>query len=140
VKKIVLLAGFLSVLCLPGFAQTADVFVKDDPSQCWPDVRDVVHRYGSQVTEEEGRHIIHSGHFTTDAGDVVLSVQAIADKNKKGEEGCHIYVAVEGSLGLQSRGQAVNSMRDNFRTAHFIAMHVEAAHKAREKKAKGSTP
>jgi hypothetical protein len=31
-------------------------------------------------------------------------------------------------------------MRDNFRTVQFIAMHVEALRKAREKKAKSKNP
>src|ERR1700682_227455 len=98
--KVTLAVSFLAVFAFPCFAQTAEVFVKGDPNQCWLDVKDIVYRHGSRVTEDERTWTIQSGHFSSMAGDLVLQTHVSADKNKKGEEGCRIYVSVSGGADL----------------------------------------
>ena len=61
--KIVLAASLLAISAVPSLAQTADVFVKGDSYQCWLDVKDIVHRRGSRVTEDEKRWITSSRAF-----------------------------------------------------------------------------
>jgi hypothetical protein len=136
--KATLTVGFLAAFAFPCFAQTAEVFVKGDPNQCWLDVRDVVHRHGSRVTEDERTRTIQSGHFSSMAGDLVLQTHVSADKNKKGEEGCRIYVSVSGGADLAPAGRSINDQRGsaNFRVASQIAAEVEGMKKGREKKAK----
>lgn len=123
---------------MPCFAQSADVFVKGDSYQCWLDVREIVHRRGSLVTEDEKNRVIHAGHFSSMGGDFTIAIQVIPDKNKKGEEGCRIYVPVEGGGSLTERELRANALRGsaNFRVASIISAEVESMKKAREKKAK----
>ena len=123
---------------VPSLAQTADVFVKGDSYQCWLDVKDIVHRRGSRVTEDEKRWIIQAGHFSAMGGDVVLAIQVVPDKNKKGEDGCRIYVGVQGGGELASAGQSLNARNgsNNFRVASLISAEVKGMKKAREKKAR----
>ncbi len=136
--KVLLAVALLAVSTIPSLAQTADVFVKGDSYQCWVDVKDIVHRRGSRVTEDEKRWIIQAGHFSTMGGDVVLAIQVVPDKNKKGEDGCRIYVGVQGGGELASAGQSLNARNgsNNFRIASLISAEVEGMKKAREKKAR----
>jgi hypothetical protein len=136
--RIISAISLLAVSAVPSLAQTADVFVKGDSYQCWLDVKDIVHRRGSRVTEDEKRWIIQAGHFSAMGGDVVLAIQVVPDKNKKGEDGCRIYVGVQGGGELASAGQSLNarSGSNNFRIASLISAEVEGMKKAREKKAK----
>ena len=129
--KTVLGVALLAVAGVPCFAQTADVFVKGDPKQCWLDVRDVVHRRAGRVTEDEQRWILQAGHFSTMSGDLVLQVHVARDKDKNGETGCRIYVSVSGGADLSIAGQRINSMTDNYRFAHMIAAEVEGMKKGR---------
>ena len=136
--KLVALASLLALSAVPCRAQTADVFIKGDIHQCWLDVSEIVHRHGSKVTEDENRRILQAGHYAAMGGDLVLAVQVVADKNKKGEEGCRVYVAVQGGGELASAGQSINSRNgsNNFRVASQISAEAESMRKAREKKAK----
>jgi hypothetical protein len=139
--KLILAASFLAMSAVPSMAQTAQVFVKDDPNQCWLDVKDVVHTRGREVTEDEKTWTILSGRYATAAGDMALQTHVSPDKNKKGEEGCTIYVSVSGGAGLAERGRTVNSLSsNNIRVANQIAVEVEALKKIREKKAKQQNP
>src|SRR6266478_3047680 len=135
--KTVLAVSLLMVSGVPSLAQTADVFVKGDSYQYWLDVKDIVPRRGSRVTEDDKRWIIQAGHFSAMAGDVVLAIQVVPDKNKKGEDGCRIYVGVQGGGELASAGQSLNARNgsNNFRVASLISAEVEGMKKAREKKA-----
>ena len=128
--------GLLLLTALPASAQSADVFVKGNGPQCWPDVREIVHRRAKDVTEDNQLQTLRAGHFSTPAGDLFLTVQALTEKNKKGEEGCRIYVQVESGGSLYSRGQAVNDLSNNTRIANSIAAEVASMQKAREKKDK----
>jgi hypothetical protein len=128
--------GLLLLTALPASAQSADVFVKGNGPQCWLDVREIVHRRAKDVTEDNQLQILRAGHFSTPAGDLFLTVQALTEKNKKGEEGCRIYVQVESGGSLYSRGQAVNDLSNNTRIANSIAAEVASMQKAREKKDK----
>jgi hypothetical protein len=139
--KIILAASFLAISAFPCFAQSADVFVKGDSYQCWLDVRDIVHRRGSRVTEDEKHWTLQSGHFSTMAGDLVLLIHVSPDKNKKGEDGCRIYVSVSGGADLAAAGRSINdrSGSNNFRVASQISAEVASLNKSRQKKAKQQT-
>jgi len=130
--------GFLLLTALPASAQSADVFVKGNGPQCWLDVREIVHRRGRDVTEDNQLQTLRAGHFSTPSGDLFLTVQALTEKNKKGEEGCRIYVQVESGGSLYARGQAVNDLSNNTRIANSIAAEVASMQKAREKKEKNA--
>ena len=139
--KIILALGLLAVSAGPCFAQTADVFVKGDSYQCWLDVRQAVtqHGGGGIATEDEKRRILEVESFSfLGRNNVVFAIQVIADKNKKGEEGCRIYVAAQGNGDPGTVGQSSNAMNgsNNFRVAGQISAWVETMKKTREKKAK----
>jgi len=121
----------LVLTAVPCFAQTADVFVKGDPNQCWLDVKDIVHRRGSRVTENEERWTLEAGHFSTMRGDLVLQVHVSPDKDKNGEMGCRIYVSVSGGADLDIVGRRINSMNDNYRFAQLIAAEVKGMKEGR---------
>jgi hypothetical protein len=126
------------VTALPAGAQTADVFVKGNAAQCWSDVREIVHRRANEVTEDNQLQILRAGHFSTPAGDLFLTIQALPEKDKKGEQGCRIYVQVEGGGSLGVKGQVVNDLSNNTRIANSIAAEVASMQKAFEKKEKKS--
>jgi hypothetical protein len=134
--RLFLAFGLLLVTAFPAAAQSADVFVKGAGAQCWQDVKDIVHRRANDVTENEQLQTLRAGHFSNMAGDVFLTIQALSEKNKKGEEGCHIYVQVEGGGSLGVRGQVVNDLSNNTRIANSIAAEVAGMQKARDKKDK----
>jgi hypothetical protein len=131
--------GLLVVTALPASAQSADVFVKGNAAQCWQDVREIVHRRANNVTENEQLQTLRAGHFSNMAGDLYRTIQALPEKNKKGEEGCRIYVSIEAGGSLYAKGQAVNDLSDNTRIADSIAAEVASRQKAREKKEKTPT-
>jgi hypothetical protein len=128
--------SLLLVTAFPAWGQTADVFVKGNGAQCWLDVREIVHRRASKVTENEQLQTLRAGNYATMSGDLYLTIQALTEKNKKGEEGCRIYVSVEGGGSLYSKGQAANDLSNNMRIANSIAAEVASMQKAREKKDK----
>jgi hypothetical protein len=128
--------GVLLITAFPASAQTADVFVQGNAAQCWLDVREIVHRRASDVTEDNQLQILRAGHFSTAAGDLFLTIQALPEKNKKGEEGCRIYVQVEGGGSLGVKGQVVNDLSNNTRIANLVAAEVASKQKALEKKEK----
>jgi len=130
--------GLLLLTAFPASAQTAEVFVKGNGAQCWLDVREIVHRRGRDVTEDNQLQILRAGHFSTAAGDLFLTVQALTEKNKKGEEGCRIYVQVEGGGSLGVKGQVVNDLSNNTRIANSIAAEVASRQKVLEKKEKNA--
>jgi hypothetical protein len=130
--------GLLLLTALPASAQSADVYVKGNAAQCWSDVREIVHRRAKDVTEDNQLQILRAGHFSTSAGDLFLTIQALPEKDKKGEEGCRIYVQVEGGGSLGVKGQVVNDLSNNTRIANSIAAEVASMQKAFEKKEKKS--
>ena len=136
--KTFFMLGWLAVSAIPCFAQSADVFVKGDSYQCWLDAREIAHRRSSLVTEDEKNRVIHAGHFASMGGDFTIAIQVIPDKNKKGEEGCRVYVALEGGGSLSERELRANARNGsfNFRVASSISAELESMKKAREKKAK----
>jgi hypothetical protein len=134
--KSLLVIGFLMLTAIPASAQTGEVFVKGNGPQCWLDVREIVHRRAKDVTEDNQIQTLRAGHFSTAAGDLFLTVQALTEKNNKGEEGCRIYVQVEGGGSLGAKGQVVNDLSNNTRIANSIGAEVAAMEKAREKKEK----
>jgi hypothetical protein len=137
--KLFIGVGLLLASALPASAQSADVFVKGNAAQCWQDVREIVHRRASDVTENEQLQTLRAGHFSNASGDLYRTIQALPEKNKKGEEGCRIYVSIESGGSLYARGQAVNDLSDNTRIANSIAAEVASRQKAREKKDKTET-
>jgi hypothetical protein len=135
--KLFVIAGAVLAAALPSFAQTGDVFVKGDTDHCYDDVAQVVHRKGHDVVEQKQLNTIRVGGYATMSGDIYFAVQALTEKNKKGEEGCHIYVNVEASGGsITTRGQVANDLSNNQRIAASIAADVAAMQKDRDKKAK----
>jgi hypothetical protein len=136
--KYFLAFGLLLAAALPAAAQTGEVFVKGDGAQCWLDVRQIVHERYREVTEAEQLQTLRVGHFSNASGDLFLTVQALTEKNKKGEDGCRIYVQVEGGGSLGSKGQVVNDLTNNTRIANSIAARVASMQKARDKQDKKS--
>jgi hypothetical protein len=136
--RLFLAFGLLLVAALPAGAQTAEVFVKGNAAQCWSDVREIVHRRANDVTEDNQLQILRAGHFSTPSGDLFLTIQALPEKDKKGEEGCRIYVQVEGGGSLGVKGQVANDLSNNTRIANSIAAEVASMQKAFEKKEKKS--
>jgi hypothetical protein len=136
--KLFLAVGILLLTAFPAAAQSVDVFVKGNGAQCWLDVAQIVHRRANDVTENDQLQMLRAGHFSTPAGDLFLTIQVLSEKDKKGEEGCRIYVEVEGGGSLGVKGQVVNDLSNNTRIANSIAAEVAAMQKAREKKEKKS--
>jgi hypothetical protein len=141
--RVFLAVSFLLASAFPAWGQTADAFVKVDSEHCWVDAREVVHRLARDVTEDEGQKLLRAGHFSTMGGDSFYAIRALPEKNKKGEEGCRIYVAIEGAgtlsgkrIGSGASAQASNDLASNFRLANKIAAEVESMEKARVKKEK----
>lgn len=141
--RVFLAVGIFLASTFPTWAQTADVFVKEDASQCWLDVREIVHRDARDVTEDEGQKLLRAGHFSTMGGDLFYAIRALPEKNKKGEEGCRIFVSIEGVGTLSGKriksgatAQAANDLSSNSVLATRIASEVESMKKAREKKEK----
>jgi hypothetical protein len=132
--KVFLIAGFLLLLAVPARAQTASTWVKVEGGHCWVYVREIVHRRANDTTVDEDNHSIRAGHLANASGDVYRTIQALGEKNKKGEEGCRIYVAVEGGGSLGKTGQAINDLTDNTRLANSIAAEVVSMDKAAQKK------
>jgi hypothetical protein len=131
--KVFLGIGLLLVTAFPAWAQTADVFVKGDGAQCWQDVRQIVHQRASDVTENNELKTLRVGHFSDMAGDMFLTIQALPEKNRKGEEGCRIYVTVVGSGAYSSPAVVVNDLSYNTRIANLIAAQAAAMQKDRGK-------
>jgi hypothetical protein len=136
--KLILAFSLFAISAAPSLAQTAEVFSKGDPTQCWTDVREIVHKNGKGTTEDDKTWTIQVGHYSSMAGDVVLIVHVAPDKDKKGDEGCRIYVAVQGGGDLAAAGRSANdrSGSRNFRIASQISAEVESMKKGREKKEK----
>lgn len=132
--KIFLAAVVLLVMAVPAGAQTASVWVKVDGGHCWVYVREIVHRRANDTTVDEDNHTIRAGHLANAAGDIYRTIQALGEQNKKGEEGCRIYVAVEGGASLGKTGQAINDLTNNTRIANSIAAEVVSMDKAAQKK------
>jgi hypothetical protein len=134
--KLFLAVGILFLAALPASAQSASVFIKGDDAHCWQDVAEVVHTHAREVEENDDLHILRVGHFSRPAGDLFLTVQALTEKDKKGAEGCRIYVEVEGGASLGVKSQVVNDLSDNTRVANIIGAEVAAMQKARDKQPK----
>ena len=132
------LAFVLLVVAIPCSAQTADMFIKSDPVQCWLDTKDVVHRHAINTIDDETTHTMKAERYSSMQGDLSLLVHVGADTDKKKGEGCRLYVSVVGSAGLTNRGDSINAFRgsSNTRVVHQIADEVMALQKQREKKAK----
>jgi hypothetical protein len=131
--KVFLGFALLLVSAFPAWAQTADAFVKGDGAQCWQDVRQIVHQRASDVTEDNELKTLRVGHFSNMTGDMILTIQALPEKNRKGEEGCRIYVTVVGSGAYSSPAAVVNDLSFNTRIANLVAAQAAAMQKDRAK-------
>jgi hypothetical protein len=141
--RVLIAASFLLVAAFPAWGQTADVFVKEDAAKCWVDLREIVHRDAKKVSEEEGQKLLRAGHFSTMGGDLFFAIRALPEKNKKGEEGCRVYVSIEGGGTLDSKrlrsgasAQSSNDFANNTRLANKLGAELESMRKAREQKEK----
>jgi hypothetical protein len=131
--------GFvLLVFAMPCSAQTADMFIKSDPVQCWLDTKDVVHRHAINAIDDETTHSMKVERYSSMQGDLSILVHVSSDIDKKKGEGCRLYVSVVGDASMSVRADAINSFRgsSNTRVVHQIADEVMAMQKKREKKAK----
>jgi hypothetical protein len=137
--KLFLGAGLLLVAALPASAQTTSVFVKGNGPQCWLDVKQIVHKRGKEVVEDDQTQTLRVGRFSTAAVDVFLKVQVVTEKNKKGEEGCRIFVQSEAGGSLATKGQGPTDV-DDVRIANSIAAEASSMQKDREKKKKAGNP
>jgi hypothetical protein len=134
--KAFLAVVFLLVAAIPASAQTAKVFVKGDSGQCWDALREVVYFHARLVTENDELKTLRAGHFSTMAGDTFLTFQALPEKNKKGEEGCGIYVDVEGGGYFAAPINVVNDLSVNTQIANRMAAMTASMMKARLTKGK----
>jgi hypothetical protein len=137
--KIIIVSCLFLALAGVASAQGASVFVKGADPECWTDVKDYIHRSARDVDDElASQQIIRAGHFSTMAGDLFFQIQVANEKNKKGEEGCHIYVDIVGGASLVQPGQALDSLRSQRcqRLANTLAAQVESMKKARDKDTK----
>jgi hypothetical protein len=132
------LAFVLLVFVLPCSAQTADMFIKSDPVQCWLDARDVVHRHSTGTIDDDSSHSMKVERYASMQGDLSILVHVSADTDKKKGEGCRLYVSVIGDGSLSTKADTINSLRGsrNTRIVHEIADQVMALQKEREKKEK----
>jgi|SRR5208282_3966569 len=123
-------------------AQGSAEFVKGDNPYCFADVSQVVHRLYNDVDDEmAGQQILRMGHFSTPAGDLEFQIQVTTQKNKKGEDGCRIYVDVVGGADLAHVAQQTDILngKTTQQVANAISAQVEAMKKARDKKAKNAS-
>jgi hypothetical protein len=132
-----LIFAFLA-LAVPCSAQTADVFIKSDPVQCWLDTKDVVHRHAINAIDDETTHTMKVERYASMQGNLSILVHVSSDTDKKKGEGCRLYVSVVGDASMSNRGDTINSFRggSNTRVVHQIAAEVMAMQKEREKKTK----
>jgi hypothetical protein len=132
------LAFVFLLFATPCFAQTADMFIKSDPVQCWLDTKDVVHRRATGTIDDETTHSMKVERYASMQGDLSILVHVGADTDKKKGEGCRLYVSVVGDASLSTRADTINSLRGgrNARVVHEIADEVMAMQKQRDKKAK----
>jgi hypothetical protein len=132
------LAFLLLVFAIPCSAQTADMFIKNDPMQCWLDTKDVVHRHATNTIDDETSHTMKVERYASMQGNLSILVHISSDTDKKKGEGCRLYVSVVGDAGLSVKGDSINAFRggSNTRVLHQIADEVMAMQKEREKKAK----
>jgi hypothetical protein len=140
--KIILASCLFLVMAGVASAQGASVFVKGDNPYCWRDVSDVVHRLYHDVDDQlADQQTLRAGHVSTAAGDLFFQIQVTTQKNKKGEEGCRIYVDVGGGASLAHAAQQTEILngRSTEQVANTIASQVEAMKKARDKKAKNAS-
>jgi hypothetical protein len=129
--KLFLAVIFLLVTAFPASAQTAKVFIKGDSEQCWQALREVVYFHARLVTENDELKTLRAGNFSTMAGDTFLTIQALPEKNKKGEAGCGIYVDVEGGGYFGAPINVVNDLSVNTQIANRIAAETASMMKAR---------
>jgi hypothetical protein len=123
---------------LPCSAQTADMFIKSDPMQCWLDTKDVVHRHATGSVDDENSHSIKVDRYASMQGTLAILVHVSSDTDKKKGEGCRLYVGIIGQASMSERGDSINAWRGsgNVRLVHQIADEVVALQKEREKKMK----
>jgi hypothetical protein len=134
ILKIFLAAVVLLVMAVPAGAQSASVWVKVEGGHCWVYTKEIVHRLAHDTTVNEDNQVIRAGHLSNFSGDIYRTVQALGEKNKKGEEGCRIYVGVEAGGSLGPTAQSANDFTDNSRIANYVAAEVVSMDKAAQKK------
>lgn len=137
--RVILASTLFLALAGGASAQGASSFVKGDGAHCWADVSEVVHRHWNDVDDEQAdTQILRAGHFSTAGGDMWFQIQTTTEKNKKGEEVCHIYVDVVGAGSLAHDAQATEVLngRSTIQVANLIGAEVEGMKKGRDKKAK----
>ena len=135
---VAILALAALAFALPCSAQTADMFIKSDPLQCWLDTKDVVHRHATGSFDDETSHSIKVERYASIHGTLSILVHVGADTDKKKGEGCRLYVGIIGQGGMSERGDSINAFRGdvNVRLVHQIADEVIALQKEHEKKLK----
>ena len=133
-----ILAFAILAFVLPCSAQTADMFIKSEPLQCWLDTKDVVHRHATGSIDDETSHSIKVDRYVSMQGTLAILVHVSADTDKKKGEGCRLYVGIIGQASMSERGDSINAWRGggNVRLVHQIADEVLAMQKEREKKMK----
>jgi len=137
--KILLASTLILALAGVASAQGASAFVKGDNPYCFTDVSQVVHRLYHDVDDElAGQQMLRAGHVSTPAGDMWFQIQVTTEKNKKGEDVCHIYVDVAGGAELAHDAQQTEYLngRSTIQVANTIAAQVDGLKKSRDKKAK----
>lgn len=132
--KVFLAAVFLLGMAVPAGAQSADVWVKVDGGHCWAYTKEIVRREARDTTVNEDNQVIRAGNLANFSGDIYRTIQALGEKNKKGEEGCRIYVGIEAGGSLGPTALAANAITDNTRIANHIAAEVVSMDKAAQKK------
>jgi len=136
-SKLLMVATF--ALAFPAFSwgQAASQFVKGAaPEYCWQDAKEYVMASTSNFSADDSQHLLiaHVREVKSGAGDISVAIRTLAEKNKKGEEGCSIVVNEEGSAPVTSYVQTNDPKftGDNIEVANRIAAYVAAKEKARK--------
>lgn len=121
-------------------AQAATAWVKAAPEYCWQDAKEYVKQIGRGIDADDTQHVMtgHVAELRSGGGDISVSIRTLAEKNKKGEEGCTIVVEELGGAQGYDSNQRANAALGSFNTqlAGRIASFVSSKEKAREKKEK----
>jgi hypothetical protein len=134
--KFLYVAAFALVFPAFSHAQAASAFVKASPDSCWQSAKEYVKQNATGFSADDAQHLLSVPvlELRSGGGEISVAIRAVADKNKKGEEGCSIVVNQEGNAPVTSFVQRSNSKfsGDNNEVANRIAAFVAAKEKARK--------
>lgn len=131
---------FTLVFPMTASAQAATVWVKVAPEFCWQDTKEFVKQNSRGVFADDAQHVMSAqiAEIRSGGGDLSVSIRTLAEKNKKGEDGCTIVVEELGGAAGYDSNQRANALLGTANTRYDarIAAFVSSKQKARDKKEK----